>query len=295
VARLVASQFPQWADLPVSAVSLDGWDNSTFRLGDEMSVRLPSADIYAAQVEKEHRWLPVLALQLPLPIPRPLAKGAPGFGYPRPWSVYGWLQGEPAAVDRIGDLVGFAADLAEFVAALQRSDPSGGPAPGEHNFFRGGPLSTYEAETRRTIAALSGRIDASAAAEVWEAALDARFEGSPVWVHGDVTPANLLVDGGRLKAVIDFGSSGVGDPACDVAVAWTFFSGRSRETFRATLAVDDATWLRGGGWALWKALITLLGGLEGSDDAGSAGRRLGWRWSAQRVIEEVLAELDRET
>jgi aminoglycoside phosphotransferase (APT) family kinase protein len=291
VTTLVAAQFPKWAHLPVTPVELDGWDNTTFRLGEEMSVRLPSADSYAPQVDKEHQWLPILARQLPLPIPEPLAKGVPGCGFPRPWSVYRWLEGDSATVEHIANLVEFATDLAGFLAALHRIDPSGGPLPGMHNFFRGGPLTTYDAETRNAVAGLGDEIDAGGAGEVWDAALGATWYGSPVWVHGDVAASNLLVDRGRLSAVIDFGGLGVGDPACDVTIAWTLFSGESREAFQAQLPVDDATWARGRGWALWKALITLVQSLQASpDEADVAGPRFGWRWSARHVIEEVLAE-----
>lgn len=257
VERLIAAQFPQWVDLPIMPVRPGGWDNRTFRLGADMSVRLPSAAAYAAQVNKEQRWLPRLAPFLPLPIPVPLAMGRPAEGYPWPWSVYRWLDGKPAAVGRITDLRQCATALAEFLVALQRIDPSGGPPPGSHNFFRGGPLTVYDGETRRAIAALAGTIDAAAATAVWEAALAATWRGAPVWVHGDVAAGNLLVEGGRLSAVIDFGCSAVGDPACDLAIAWTLFAGGSREAFRAALPLDAATWARGRGWTLWKALITL--------------------------------------
>ena len=284
VRRLVAAQFPRWADLPLEPVELDGWDNTTFRLGEEMSVRLPSAAAYAPQVEKEHRWLPRLAPLLPLPIPVPLAKGKPGEGYPFAWSVYCWLDGEPATVGRIVDLVGFATTLAGFLTVLQRIDPAGGPPPGRHNFFRGGPLTVYDAETRQAIAALEGTIDANAATAAWEAALEATWHGPPVWLHGDVASGNLLVEGGRLSAVIDFGTSGVGDPSCDLAIAWTLFEGESRDAFRAALRLDDATWARGRGWALWKALITLAGHID--TDPLEAAR-------ARHVIDEVLAERER--
>jgi aminoglycoside phosphotransferase (APT) family kinase protein len=245
VGRLVAAQFPQWADLPVEPVEVDGWDNSTFRLGARMAARLPSAARYAPQVEKEHRWLPKLAPLLPLPIPVPLAKGFPGEGFPFNWSVYRWIEGETAAVGRIDNLVEFATELAEFLIALKRIDPAGGPSPGRHNFFRGGPLTVYDAETRQALAALEGRIDTGAASTVWEAALAAAWHGPPVWFHGDVAAGNLLVEGGRLSAVIDFGTSGVGDPSCDLAIAWTLFGGESRDAFRAALGLDDATWARG--------------------------------------------------
>jgi aminoglycoside phosphotransferase (APT) family kinase protein len=178
------------------------------------------------------------------------------------------------------DLGRFATDLADFLAAMYRIDPAGGPAPGKHNFFRGGPLSTYDVETRDAIAALDKEIDIHAATEVWEAALAARWNGSPVWVHGDVNATNLLVVDGRLSAVIDFGCSGVGDPACDATIAWTFFFGESREKFRARLPLDDATWACGRGWALWKALIMLVRALNTNPNEAKRVRR---------VIDDVVA------
>ena len=281
VERLISAQFPRWAHLPITPAVPQGWDNKTFRLGANMSVRLPSAEEYKAQVEKEHRWLPRLAPHLPLLIPVPLAKGAPGEGYPFPWSVYRWLEGETATDRRIADMREFATELARFLSALQRIDPTGGPAPGRHNFFRGGPLAVYDAETRQAIAALNGRIDADAATAAWEAALAATWQGPPVWFHGDVASGNLLVEGGRLSGVIDFGTSGVGDPSCDLAIAWTFFEGESRDAFRAALGPDDATWARGRGWALWKALITLAEHID--SDLAEAGH-------PSYVIDEVLAD-----
>ena len=284
VRQLVDAQFPRWSDLPVEPVEMGGWDNRTFHLGEHMTVRLPSAEGYVAQVEKEYRWLPVLAPHLPLPIPVPLAKGVPGEGYPWPWSVYRWIEGETATVGRIGDLVEFATAVAEFLVALQNVDPTGGPPPGPHNFFRGGSLEVYDAETRRALAALDGKIDTRAAREVWESALDAVWQGPPVWLHGDVAWGNLLVQKGRLSAVIDFGTSGVGDPSCDLAISWTLFGGESREAFRAVLQPDDATRARGRGWTLWKALITLARAPNpGSKDPRPPGR----------VIDEVLADHEK--
>jgi len=281
VKRLITAQFPQWAQLPITPAVPQGWDNITFRLGANMSVRLPSAERYKAQVVKEHRWLPRLAPHLPLPIPVPLTKGTPGEGYPFPWSVYRWLEGETATAGRIADLREFAAELARFLTALQQIDPAGGPPPGRHNFFRGGPLAVYDAETRQAIAALKGRIDTDPATAAWEAALAATWQGPPVWFHGDVASGNLLVEGGRLSAVLDFGTSGVGDPSCDLAIAWTLFGGESREAFRAVLRPDDATWARGRGWVLWKALITLAKHID--TDLSEAGH-------ARCVINEVLAD-----
>lgn len=257
VSRLVASQFPEWARLPVCPVDLDGNDNTTFRLGRELSVRLPSADEYVPQVEKEHRWLPWLAPQLPLAIPEPVAQGVPAMGFPRPWSVYRWLPGQLATAHMVRDTVRFAADLAGFLSALHSIDPAGGPAAGAHSFSRGGPLCVLDAGVREAMVVLAHEVDTQAATEVWETALAAASAGAPVWVHGDITNSNLLVVDGRLRAVLDFGCCAVGDPACDLAIAWTFFTGESRHAFRGALPFDEETWARARGWALWKALIPM--------------------------------------
>jgi aminoglycoside phosphotransferase (APT) family kinase protein len=283
-ARLVASQFPHWAHLPVSPVAADGWDNRTFRLGGEMLVRLLSAERYVAQVAKEQLWLPRLAPQLPLRIPDPLAAGAPGQGYPWPWSVHRWIEGEAFTADAAVDRTKLAADLAAFLTALQRCDPSGGPPPGPHNFFRGGPLATYDAETREAVDRLGARIDRGAVLALWEAALSTDWRGAPVWVHGDVTAGNLLVADGRLSAVIDFGCCGIGDPACDLAIAWTRLDGQAREAFRAGLPLDAGTWTRGRGWTLWKALI-VWAGLPGANPLGAE--------HSARIVRDLVAEQAR--
>jgi aminoglycoside phosphotransferase (APT) family kinase protein len=291
VTRLLAEQFPRWADLPVTPVELDGWDNRTFRLGDEMSVRLPSGEGYAAQVDKEQRWLPVLAPHLPLPIPLPLAHGRPTPEFPLPWSVYRWLDGEPATIDRIGDLDRFATDLAGFLAALYRVEAADGPGSGGHSHGRGSPLTQWDAQTRGLIGATRDRIDGDAATAAWDTALAAEFAGRPVWFHGDVAATNLLVTAGRLSAVIDFGCSGVGDPACDVPIAWTLFVGSSRRAFRDALRIDDATWARGRGWALWKALIEVQHAVAFDEGAPRPGwQRMGWRHDATAIVEDLLAE-----
>jgi len=281
VSRLIADQFPQWAGLPIQPVEAGGVDNTTFRLGQAMSVRLPSADAYVEQVHKEQRWLPVLARQLPLPIPEPLAKGVPGHGFPRPWSVYRWIDGDPATAEGVTDMAKFAADLADFLVALYQIDPAGGPGPGTHNFFRGGPVAAYDGETQAALAALQGHIDTALAAEVWGAALRATWQGPPVWFHGDAQPGNLLLRDGRLSAVIDFGTCGVGDPACDTTIAWTFLSGESSRVFRERLPFDEASWARGRGWAIWKAMIVLVEALEDDPDDTAY---------TKAVIEAILAD-----
>ncbi|MFJ7044980.1 acetyltransferase [Streptomyces sp. JV178] len=283
VTRLIAGQFPQWADLPVVPVEVDGWDNRTYRLGDDMSVRLPTAAGYVPAVDKESAWLPRLAPALPVAIPAVLGKGVPGEGYPFPWSVRGWLDGETSAPERIDDMAQFAVALADFLLALQRCDATGGPAAGQHSWYRGAPPAHYDEETRRCLAALEGRVDTERAAEVWRAALAAKWRGSPVWFHGDIASGNLLVRDGKLAAVIDFGTSGVGDPACDLVIAWTMFSGDSREAFRRAVAQDEGMWARARGWALWKSLLMLSETIDTDPDLAAFHRR---------VVDQVLSDHD---
>lgn len=283
VQKLIAAQFPQWSGLPVTPVEIDGWDNRTYRLGDAMTARLPTAAGYVPAVEKEHHWLPRLAPSLPVPVPPVLALGAPGEGYPFPWSVRGWLDGETAARARIDDLPRFAVAVAGFLRALRRCDATGGPVAGEHSWYRGASPAYYDEETRRCLAVLEGRVDTDRARTVWEAALAAEWRGEPVWFHGDIASGNLLVTGGELSAVIDFGTSGVGDPACDLVIAWGMFGGAGREAFRETVGQDAGTWARARGWALWKALLNLTG--EAGADPERAANEL-------RVIDAVLADHD---
>jgi aminoglycoside phosphotransferase (APT) family kinase protein len=258
VGRLLAAQFPQWAALPIEPVPSAGTDNALYRLGDDMVVRLPRRERTSGTLEKERRWLPTLAPLLPLGVPVPLADGMPAEGYPFEWSVYRWLKGENATMERVTDLSQLATDLAQFVAALQQIDPTGGPSPGEHNFFRGVPLATRDAPTRAAIVSLRGAIDVGAVTTAWESALRSpEWEHPPVWIHGDLDSRNLLVEEGRLSGVIDWGGLGVGDPACDVMVAWKVLSADTRDIFRTALSVDESTWARARGWALSQALVAL--------------------------------------
>ena len=253
VRRLLAAQFPHWADLPIAPVESAGTDNAIYRLGDDMAVRLPRIHWATGQVDKEQRWLPKLAPLLPFAIPVPLGRGEAAEGYPWSWSIYGWLNGENPTIGRIADPHLLATDLAELIAALQRIDLQDAPTAG-----RGVPLARRDADTRTAIDALAGMVDTDAVTAVWDAALRApEWPGPPVWLHSDLAPGNLLIVDGRLSAVIDFAGVGVGDPAGDLPVAWNLLPAEARDVLHATLQVDDATWERGRGWALSIALIQL--------------------------------------
>jgi aminoglycoside phosphotransferase (APT) family kinase protein len=275
VQALVAEQFPQWRELPVTPVSRQGWDNRTFRLGDQLSVRLPSADGYVAAVDKENRWLPELAGHLPLPVPSPVAVGRPGADYPFPWSVRRWLDGDTLEDATEVDRLRLASDLGAFLTTLRRA-PVYGPAGGRHSFYRGCHPSVYGDQVEQALDQLGDTVDTAACRAVWAQALTSAWPSAPVWFHGDIAVGNLLVRGGRLAAVIDFGTCGVGDPACDLVIAWNTLSGAERRAFREAAGLDPDTWHRARGWALWKALIKLAE----PDPAGP------WR----HVLEQVLAD-----
>ena len=286
VGRLLTAQFPEWADLPIRSVRSAGTDNALYRLGDDKVVRLSRIHWALGQIDKEREWLPRLASHLPLAIPTQLVKGAPGEGYPWHWSVYRWLEGENATIDQIADPNEAAIALAQFLTALQQIDTTDGPLPGTDDLARGQPLAARDSYTREAIAALHGRfdgvLDTGTVTAAWEAALQApAWHRPPVWIHGDLSPGNLLFKQGRLSAVIDFGALGLGDPACDLMIAWSLFWGESRNTFHKVLEVDDATWVRGRGWALSVALIFIPYYLN-TNPVG-----VGY---ARRAIEAVIAD-----
>ncbi|WP_333775001.1 aminoglycoside phosphotransferase family protein [Streptomyces sp. IBSBF 3136] len=257
VRRLIAGQFPRWARLPVQRLASGGTVNAMFRLGDGMVVRLPLVRGGADDVMRERTWLPRLAPHLPTAVPELLGEGEPAEGYPWRWSVYRWLAGAAPEVGSLSEPVLLAEDLAAFVAAMRSITLPGAPAA-----HRGGPLASLDVETRAGIEELrripEEGVACDAAAAVWEEALRTPGgDGPPVWLHGDLMPGNLLVDGGRLSAVIDFGCLGTGDPACDLFPAWNLLPAKAREVYRAALGVDDETWTRGRGRTLSQALIAL--------------------------------------
>jgi len=253
VRRLIAEQFPAWAGLPVRRVESAGTENAMFRLGDDMVVRLPRHPRAVAAIEDELRWLPELGPRLTATVPRPLGSGVPGEGFPWPWGVYGWLAGRNPVAGAVDEPAQLAADLAEFIREVRRIDAVDGP-PG----FRGKPLAGRDEPTRSAIAQLAGTVDTDAMTVLWEEALRAPvYSGPPVWAHGDLSPGNVLVDQGRLSAVLDFGGAGVGDPAVDLIVAWNLLPATARDAFRTAVGADDAEWARGRGWALSVSLIQL--------------------------------------
>jgi aminoglycoside phosphotransferase (APT) family kinase protein len=254
--RLVDTQFPQWAGLPLRLVDPAGSDHVIYRLGEELSVRLPRHEGAIGQARKELEWLPRLAPCLPLAVPVPLGVGAPAFGYPWSWAVSRWLEGEAASAEALGDSPQAAVQLGEFLLAMQRFAPAEIPALTAREDLRVQPLAERDQATRTAIAATSGVFDAGALTKLWDEALNApEWDRPPVWVHGDFHTGNLLTVDGRLSAVIDFERLGIGDPSCDLMVAFTLLSDRSRAAFRETLDVDDATWSRGRGWALTGGVI----------------------------------------
>ncbi|MDN3495789.1 aminoglycoside phosphotransferase family protein [Planococcus sp. APC 4015] len=283
VRRLIDAQFPQWRGSSIRRVVPGGWDNRTFRLGEDLLVRLPSADGYAAAEAKEQRWLPVIARVVPLAVPEPVALGRPSSEFDRPWSVYRWIDGTPAGSVSEIDLAALAADLVRFLTALAEVDSQDAPAAGPPSFWRGAHPRVYDDDVQRCLAQLEGKIDSGAARAVWTDAMNTEITSSPVWFHGDIAPGNLLLRDGRLSAVIDFGTSGVGDPACDLAIAWTVLDHPARAVFRDGMPWDEATWIRGRAWALWKTLLTLADPSGTHDPVGESRK-------SQLVLDRILAD-----
>lgn len=277
VGRLIAAQFPDLAGVPVRAVRSTGTVNAIFRLGDHLYARLPLLPRYARALDRECRWLPELAPRLPLRIPELVAQGEPADEYPCTWAIYRWIDGQPYADELVDDERVAASDLARFVAGLRRMDPGGAPRTGRR------PLRELDEGTRAAIESARDVINRDAVLAAWDRALTApAWDGTPVWVHTDLLRPNLLVTGGRLRAVIDFGGVGAGDPAADVIAAWSVFGVAGRLAFRAALGVDDGTWDRARGYALHQAALIIPYYAETNP---------GFVAMARRTVEEVLADV----
>ncbi|MFC9692295.1 aminoglycoside phosphotransferase family protein [Kribbella sp. NPDC056951] len=258
VRELVAAQFPQWAALPLEPIDSGGLVNAIYRLGSDLSVRLPLRPSINGIVHREQAKLATLAPFLPVTIPSVEAIGTPTDAYSGEWSVHGWLAGTHPSPDALVDPRGLATDLAAFIQAFRQIDlPDRPPAYLGERRTRS-PMVSMDSPTREAIHELDGLIDTRAALASWEESLAAPYDGREVWVHSDLTPGNLLVSAaGRLTAVLDFETCGVGDPACDLFPVWYLLPATVHNDFRATLDVDDATWLRGRGRVLSQALIVL--------------------------------------
>ncbi|MFJ4630533.1 aminoglycoside phosphotransferase family protein [Streptomyces sp. NPDC088847] len=252
VRALLTAQFPQWSGLPLELLEPAGSDHVIHRLGDTMSVRLPRSAWADGEAAKEHTWLPLLAPHLPLTVPEPLALGTPAPDYPWHWSVTRWLPGTPATTDTFTSTPDRTTrQLASFLRSLQAAPAANSLRPGPHPELTRAPLAARDGATRAAIKALDGVFDTATLTEIWESALAAPpWDRQPVWCHGDFHTGNLLTTDGRISAVIDFGGLGMGDPACDLVIAYTLLSATTRPLFRTALGVDAATWTRGTGWAL---------------------------------------------
>ena len=278
VGRLVAAQFPRLAGLPVTPFRSTGTVNAIYRIGDRLCARLPRVARYASDLETESRWLPRLAPVLPLRVPEPVAQGQPGDGYPWRWAIYRWIDGQPYADELVGDEGQAARDLARFVTGLRRAGTAGAPRAGRR------PLRQLDAGTRAAIESAGDDVDRDAVMAAWELALEApAWDGvTPAWIHADLLRPNLLVDGGRLRAVIDWGAAGAGDPATDLIAAWAVFGPAGREAYRGMLGPDDGAWDRARGIALHQAVMLIPYYRETNPGMAALGRR---------TVGQVLADL----
>jgi aminoglycoside phosphotransferase (APT) family kinase protein len=269
VQALLSEQHPDLAGLPLAHLDA-GWDNVSWRLGPDLVVRLPRRSLAVPLIESEQRWLPELAPRLPLPVPAPVRVGRPSAAYPWPWSVVPWLEGEPGDRAPLTDPADAGRRLAAFLDALHQDAPAGAP----HNPWRAVPLAVRTDAFVARVEELAGQVDAARLRGIWDAALSApAYPGPPRWVHGDLHPANFLVSGGTIAAVIDFGDLSAGDPATDLAGAWMLLPDGAREEFWSGYPRrDDGLVARSVGWALLFGLMHLAIGLGGRPTYERAAR-----------------------
>ena len=244
VQRLIAGQFPEWADLPIEAVFPLGTDNANYRLGDDKLVRLPRQESKVAGLERELEWLPVIAPVVPLAIPSPLGRGEPAEGFPFPWAVFKWVDGVNVTLDEVGPDAGEA--LVELILAIRSLDASNAP-PG----LRRGSLRDQDASVRTWAARLDARYDRAALLAAWEEVVDLPPpEGPPTWCHCDLDLRNLVFRDGQVSGALDWGWAGAGDPASDTSVAWKVLPAEHRSAFWDALGADAAEVERARGWTL---------------------------------------------
>ncbi len=256
VRSLVSEQFPRWSQLPIQPVETQGWDNRTFRLGDRMAVRLPSADGYVAGLVREEQTLAALGSSFRVAIPRVLATGVPTAAFNRPWSVREWIEGHTLTAVETRERESAINSLGDALRELQACDTVRAPWAGSASAYRGCHVSVVGEEIQGRLSLLDRR-QAEGCRALWDAAVATVWTEPPVWVHGDVAPGNVLFDSsGHLAALIDFGQTCIGDPACDLAFAWLSCSSRERDLLHECLELPEDAWLRGAAWALWKALIS---------------------------------------
>lgn len=273
VSDLVRQQFPEFNELPIVPVNKQGWDNRTFRLGEAFSIRLPSNASYASAVHKEAKVLNALGKHLSVATPEIVALGKPSEAYPLPWSIRRWVPGATVEDTPTIDLPVFAKSLGQCLAELRAMPRENGPYAGRHSFYRGCHPSVYGDEIKESLRRLQGKVDADTCLAIWHRGTRTAWTKAPVWFHGDVATGNIIVDRDTVRAFIDFGLCGLGDPACDFVMAWTYFTGDNRKIFRSACSVDDDTWNRARAWALWKALVC-LSGLSSPDTTGIQARAL---------------------
>jgi aminoglycoside phosphotransferase (APT) family kinase protein len=277
VKGLLTEQFPHLDDRSITLVQSTGTVNAIYRLDHDLCVRLPRRKIWAESLEHEWAWLPKLAPHISVNIPKPLAQGKPTHGYPCPWAIYHWIEGAPYQDALIGDEREIARALANFILELRSIDTQGAPGAGRR------PLIELDAKTRSAIESSRGVIDTEAASGAWTSSLESSpWNGQPVWIHGDLLKSNLIVKGGHLFAVIDFGEAGSGDPAADVVAAWSVFNKVGRDAFRQALDVDEDTWSRARGYALHQALMIIPYYPKTNPEFVTM---------AKRTVEEILNEL----
>jgi aminoglycoside phosphotransferase (APT) family kinase protein len=256
--RLLVDQMPAYGALPLRRTASGGTENAVFRMGDDLAIRMPIRPDAVSGLLKEVRWLPVVAPHLSLAVPEVVATGEPGQGYPFPWAVVRWLEGEDALTARIDSMLEAARTLGFFVSELQGIDMTDAPPPGSEGFVRGLPLAGRDETFRASLAQCEGLLDVDAVEQIWDDALAAPgWDGPPVWLHADLIPGNLLVREGRLAGVLDFGAMATGDPAYDITPAWHPLEGDSRRAFLEIVAADEATIRRARGLVVSGSVIAL--------------------------------------